>query len=320
MKYAPSLGRFLPALVLVLLASKTAGAVPVKNGFDLYGALVPSSEIISGGPPRDGIPALDAPKFLPAANIGFLREDSRVLGIERNGVAKAYPITILNWHEIVNDEIAGEAVVVTYCPLCGSGMAYRAELTGRRLRFGVSGLLYNSDVLFYDRETESLWSQLGTGAVTGPFKGQRLTPFPLSHTTWADWRDRHPDTLVLSTDTGFVRDYSHDPYADHGNSRFLKFRVARESRRYAPKEWVLGVEIDGRARAYPFSELAEFVGESPGEFDDIVGDRIVRVRFDPRHRTGAIHTLYGAEIPGVIAYWFAWYAFHPDTTVFPAGQ
>ncbi len=306
-------------LITGILVLKTADAVPIKNGFDLYGSLVPSSEIVRGGPPRDGIPALTEPKFTSAAEGGFLSSDARVLGIERHGVAKAYPIAILNWHEVVNDEIGGEAIAVTYCPLCGSGMAYQAALAGSRLTFGVSGLLYNSDVLFYDHETESLWSQLGTGAVTGPLRGQRLTPIALSHTTWADWSHRHPDTLVLSRATGFQRDYDRDPYAGEDQSPVVRFRVSKESRLYPPKEWVLGVEIDGRARAYAFSRLAKFVGNRPGTFDDIAGDKLVRVHFDPEHRTGWVRTQSGEEIPSVITYWFAWYAFHPDTSVFPTG-
>lgn len=304
-------------LFVSLLALNTAGAVPVKNGFDLYASLLPSSEIVRGGPPRDGIPALTEPKFTSAAEGGFLSSDARVLGIERNGAAKAYPIAILNWHEVVNDEIGGEPIVVTYCPLCGSGMAYQAALAGNRLTFGVSGLLYNNDVLFYDHQTESLWSQLGSGAVTGPLRGQRLTPLALTHTTWADWSRRRPDTLVLSRATGFQRDYDRDPYAGEDQSPVLRFRVSQESRRYPPKEWVLGVEVDGRARAYGFSRLARFVGNRPGTFDDVAGDKLVRVHFDPENRTGWVQTQYGEEIPSVITYWFAWYAFHPDTSCFP---
>ena len=128
-----------------------------KNGFSVTNALIPVDEIRSGGPPRDGIPAIDRPRFVTADAAGFLQASDRVLGITRNGVSKAYPVAILNWHEIVNDRIANEPIVITFCPLCGTGIAYLATTGDQVLDFGVSGLLYNSDMLLYDRQTESLW-------------------------------------------------------------------------------------------------------------------------------------------------------------------
>jgi hypothetical protein len=124
----------------------------------------------------------------------------------RGRVAQTNPVRILNWHEVVNDRLGDEAIAVTYCPLCSTGVAFRARLADGDARFGVSGLLYNSDVLLYDRRTESLWSQLLAQAVTGPLKDTKLEPVPVSHTTWSDWKRRHPGTEALSTDTGFVRD------------------------------------------------------------------------------------------------------------------
>lgn len=307
--------RFGISLLAAVLAS-AALADPVKNGFDLDGALIPPEAVESGGPPRDGIPSLDRPRFAPAARVKFVRDDERVLGVYRNGIAKAYPIRILNWHEIVNDKFGDERIVVTYCPLCGTGVAYVAEAGGRRLSFGVSGLLYNSDVLLYDRETESLWSQLMNRAIAGPMKGARLTAIPLAHTTFADWRDRHPDTLVLTPETGYSRDYNRDPYRGYASSAKLFFKVSQLDKRHHPKELVIGLEINGRFKAYPFSALER----TRGELRDTLGGRTLIVRFDARHRTGAVHdAASGAEIPSVIAYWFAWYAFHPDTEVFESG-
>ena len=197
--------RSLPLLVLMLFTwgfprvGFSAGNPPralVKNGFDLQGSLVPAKEIRHGGPPRDGIPALDQPRFIPAASASYLKPDDRVLGMELNGIVKAYPIRILDWHEIANDDFNGQPVVVTYCPLCGTGMAFSAQIGGSRTTFGVSGLLYNSDVLLYDRQTDSLWSQLLGKAITGPLKGTELKLIPLRHTTWRAWKSEHPDTLV----------------------------------------------------------------------------------------------------------------------------
>lgn len=201
------------ALLMLLALTSACSAAPFKNGFDLAGALVPARDIASGGPPRDGIPALDAPRFVPAVRAAFLRDEDRVLGLAHNGIAKAYPIAILNWHEIVNDDFQGAPVTVSYCPLAFSGIAYPTRIHGRPISFGTSGLLYNSNLVMYDRQTQSLWPQLSKSAVSGTLKGKTLEPLPLSNTTWADWRRRHPGTPVLATDTGHRRNYSRDPYA-----------------------------------------------------------------------------------------------------------
>ncbi|MFU8817641.1 MAG: DUF3179 domain-containing (seleno)protein, partial [Pseudomonadales bacterium] len=186
-------------LQLLLLAGVAAFAVAVEartmNGFDLSDALIPVRAIESGGPPRDGIPAINQPKFVAAPEAGFLDDDDRILGVAINGQPKAYPISILNWHEVVNDSSGSQYFVVTYCPLCGTGMVFASNAGDGALIFGVSGLLYNSDVLLFDRNTESLWSQILGKAVSGPLRGEPLPQLPAFHTTWADWRERHPQTL-----------------------------------------------------------------------------------------------------------------------------
>lgn len=297
-------------LAQVAVAAQAGG----RNGFDLAGALVPPDEVLSGGPPRDGIPAIDEPVFVLAGEASFLADKAPVLGIYRDGIAKAYPIAILNWHEIVNDRFGDRAVTVSYCPLCGSGMAYLARAGDTGLTFGVSGLLYNSDMLLYDRQSESLWSQILAQAVTGPLKGTRLELVPLTHTTWIDWRTRHPRTLVLSRETGHVRDYGRNPYAGYEGEDTLMFPVKFRAFGYHPKERVLGVEIDGRYKAYPFVEL----GRTPGEIVDTVAGKSVVVRFDRTHQSGTVLDGSGQPLPATTLYWFAWYAFHPDTEIYEA--
>jgi hypothetical protein len=297
------------------LSSSDLAAEVTKNGFDLDGALVPVREIVAGGPPRDGIPAIDDPQFRPASDPGeHLDDDDRVLGVERNGEAKAYPIAILNYHEIVNDTVGGEPVVVTYCPLCGSGMVFLATIDGERRFFGVSGLLYNSDVLLYDRASDSLFSQLLMRAVTGPLEGASLQMVAASHTTWADWRRRHPDTRVLSTETGHARDYRRNPYPGYESSRTVFFPVSTKDRRYHPKERVLGLVLDGVSKGYPFVEL----GTMGGPVEDQVGGQSLTVLFDTEHQTARIVDESGDELPTVVAYWFAWRTFHPEAEVFVA--
>ncbi len=300
------------AILLTVMLVGLAGAAPMKNGFDLTDTLVAVEEVLSGGPPRDGIPAIDRPRFVSPVSADFLAEDDRVLGVARNGVKKAYPIAIMNWHEIVNDRFGDESVAITYCPLCGSGMAFLARVRGSSLTFGVSGLLYNSDMLLYDRQTQSLWSQIAAQAISGPHKGRRLEAIPMTHTTWSDWRRRYPETQVLSQDNGFSRDYRRSPYAGYESSRELFFPVKFRSRGYHPKERVLGLEIDGRHKAYPFSELAK----GTGTVRDRVAGKNIEVRFDEKHQTAVAIDETGSELATVIAYWFAWYGFHPETDVY----
>lgn len=298
--------------ILYFLLGNTMVSALFDNGFDLTDTLIPAEEIHHGGPPRDGIPAIDEPVFVGQSEAGFLNEEDRVLGLSKNGVAKAYPIRILDWHEIVNDDFEGEAVVVSYCPLCGTGMAFDANVDGKTRSFGVSGLLYNSDVLLYDRESESLWSQIMRKSVAGPLIGQDLTQLPMAHTSWRDWRERNPDTLVLSIQTGHARDYSRSPYGGYNESASTFFPVKYKSAKYHPKELVIGLNIDGSIKAYPFAEL----DKSAGNITDKLGDVDLRIEYDAANRTGRVLDSSGQEIPSTIAFWFAWYGFFPDTEIY----
>jgi len=298
-------------LVTALMLATAAQALEL-NGFEVGNAQIPPAAIERGGPPRDGIPALDAPRFESVQQARWLKPEDRVLGIQRNGVARAYPVAILNWHEIVNDVIGGEAVVITYCPLCGTGVAFAARINWLDTHFGVSGLLYNSDVLLYDRETKSLWSQILGRAVSGKMAGQTLPRIPLMHTTWQDWRTRFPHSEVLSTRTGYDRDYTRNPYQGYANSRSVWFSVAQQDERLHPKAWVVGVEMNGFFRAYPFDELAL----TDGTVRDTLGGATFTVHYDAVHRNAWVEDARGETIATIAAYWFAWQAFHPDTEIF----
>jgi hypothetical protein len=304
--------RYVLAISLVLFGCAEPVGTEELNGFVLDAPLIPVAAIEHGGPPRDGIPSIDSPRFVNAEDAGFLDAEDRVLGIELGGHSKAYPVRILNRHEIVNDRLNDQPVVVTFCPLCGSGVAFLAEIDDQSLTFGVSGLLYNSDVLLYDRETESLWSQISRQAVNGPLKGRKLAQLPLEHTTWEDWLERYPDTRVLSEKTGFLfMDYDHDPYAEYKQSNQIWFSVANQDCRLPRKAWVLGVTAGDAARAYPFDTLAK--AELP--LRDTVGETSVTIEFDAEHRTARALDVDGKALDSIQLYWFAWAAFHPDTTI-----
>jgi hypothetical protein len=299
-------------ILLFLLVSFFETQAQSKNGFDLKGALIPINEILSGGPPKDGIPSINTPKFVPVSGAKFMKKKDRILGIYRNGIAKAYPIKIMNWHEIVNDHFNDEAIVVTYCPLCGSGVAYKATIKNVKRTFGVSGLLYNSDVLLFDRQSESLWSQIKNQAVSGSLKGEKLTPVILEHTSWENWKKQYENTLVLSTETGYQRDYSRDPYIGYEKKKETYFPINNKDERFHPKETVLGLEIDGKFKAYPFSELKKVKGAIRDNFNQ----QNNQIEFDKKHKSASIKNERGKKIPSVTLFWFAWIAFHPDSEVF----
>ena len=306
----------LSALLLAFLASYFTASAGSKNGFDVSNASIPVDQILAGGPPRDGIPALSDPKLLDAVDASYLQPNDRVIGVELDGIARAYPIAILNWHEVVNDEINGQKYAVTYCPLCGTGVAFRSNVAGNITEFGVSGLLYNSDVLLYDKKTESLWSQIMGEAVAGKLLGEKLNPIPISHTTWRDWLARHPKTKVLSTETGYSRDYDRNPYQGYEQSRQLFFAVNnRAPETYHPKEQVIGLEFNGVFKAYPFVELEK---NAQSRFKDSVNGITVFVDWDGANQSVTLSDSKGVKIAGIQGFWFAWFAFHPDTLVFQA--
>lgn len=304
-------------LLIVMLACSPAWSASL-NGFDLDNALIPVDEIVSGGPPRDGIPALTMPQFESVAEANWLRDRDRVLGITINGVARAYPIRILDWHEIVNDRIADQFITVTYCPLCGTGMVFAANPQEEVLTFGVSGLLYNSDMLLYDRNSNSLWSQIMGTAVAGPLVGTKLPQLPVIYTSWEKWKARFPDSQVLSRNTGFNRNYSQGPYGNYAETSRLMFEVShRPPRGYHPKEYVAGVEIDNRFKAYPFTELK--ANDKDSFVDELAGVRF-QVKWDAQAESVEIADLDGNPLPAIVGFWFAWYTFHPDTEVFKASE
>ena len=303
------------ALCLSLFIAPFAAANSL-NGFQLDDPLIPAEKILPGGPNKDGIYALDRLLFVPATDATFMRDTNRVIGIEFAGEARAYPVKILNYHEVVNDRINGESLVISYCPLCGTGMVFHAAAEDQALNFGVSGLLYNRDVLLYDKQTESLWSQIMGQAVSGPMKGTRLELIKASLTSWSDWKNQHPDTAVLLNHTGYNRDYEIDPYAGHDRASRLFSPVGHDNHQYMSKLLTLGVEIEGRFKAYPFKELRN----SPPEFKDQFASIDITIQFDQKNKTARVLSNKGEEIPTVISSWFAWYAFHPETEIYTASK
>ncbi|WP_078460342.1 DUF3179 domain-containing protein [Solemya velum gill symbiont] len=302
-------------LVILLLAEYSPALLGSDefNGFDVSNSLIPADEIHQGGPPRDGIPAIDQPRFVKAADASHVKSDEIVLGIEFNGEARAYPISILNWHEIINDRIQAQSVVVSFCPLCGTGMVY---LVDEREGYGVSGLLYNSDMLLYDRATESLWSQIKSQAISGSRKGEELNRLPVSHMKWSAWASEYPDSLVLSRDTGHQRDYDKSPYLGYSSSERLYFPVNNRDNRYTNKESVIGLVRNGQSRVWPVSEIRKC--DSP--IRDHFNGEPVTINFDETADHARITDKQGKLLDAIRAYWFAWIAFYPDSELYQCDQ
>ncbi len=257
-----------PQLSAADSAAPTASGSPredvpsaLRDGIDhpsLPAPLVDPGELVSGGPPPDGIPSVDEPILVDPASVDWLADDEPVLALELSGEHRAYPVQILIWHEIVNDVVAGTPVAVTYCPLCNSALAFDRRLGDRLLTFGVSGLLYRSDLVMFDRQTESFWSQIEGRAIAGHLAGEQLKRLPIQTVAWSQWRAAHPDGQVLNRDTGFKRDYGRNPYIGYDNASDDPFLFAGDpDPRLAPKERIIGLgEADGDPTALVAASVA----------------------------------------------------------------
>lgn len=298
-------------------------------------------EITWGGVRVDGIPSLDNPKRIPAAEADYLQADDLVFGVAINGDVRAYPLRIMGWHEMFNEVIGGVPVALAYCTLCGSGILFETQVEGRDkpLVFGSSGFLYRSNKLMFDRETDSLWNQFTGRPVSGPLRdsGIELKIRPVAITTWAAWREQHPDTTVLSLDTGFRRDYgSGVVYRHYFASPDLMFpALVREKTGLKQKDYVFGIRAPGVAKAWPLSAfeggavINDRLGDRPLVLIGDMATRTVRA-YDRGGREFAVSDTPGrlngpggswqvgeegltgpagerlARMPGHIAYWFAW--------------
>jgi hypothetical protein len=219
--------------------------------------LVDEGEIVSGGVPKDAIPAIDDPVFAPAGEVSTLEDREPVLSVEHEGEAKAYPLRILIWHEIVNDTIGGDPVAVTYCPLCNSALTFLRRVDGRTLDFGTSGKLYRSNLVMYDRQTDSYWTQLSGQAVTGELAGTVLERIPSSILSWGEWSATHPDGSVLTTDTGHERDYGQNPYVGYDTADRPFLYQGEPDGRLPAGTHVLGLAIASDVVAVPYPVLEE---------------------------------------------------------------
>ena len=246
-----------PAL-LAEEAPPRGAAQQFKTDFSRH--TVPYADVLSGGPPKDGIPAIDNPRFVTVPEAAeWLEAPEPVVLVEAGGGAKAYPLQVLTWHEIVNDEVGGVPISITFCPLCNTAIGFKREFDGQVLDFGTTGRLRYSNLIMYDRQTETWWQQATGEAIAGRYAGSRLAFHPANIVSWEEFRTGYPDAAVLSRDTGYRRAYGRNPYAgydDVNNTPFL-YRGPRTPGALLPMARVLTVDLDGDTVAYPYAVLAE---------------------------------------------------------------
>ncbi|MBI2140837.1 DUF3179 domain-containing protein [Candidatus Woesearchaeota archaeon] len=310
---------------------------------------IPLDEIVEVLP-QDRIPAIDSPKFITAPEAeNWLNNDEIVLGLYLDGEARAYPEQIMTWHEIVNDEVRGKPLAITFCPLCDTGIAFERRINGETVTFGTSGKLYNNNLLMYDRKTKTLWNQLtGKGAV-GELAGQKLAVVPIETTTWARWKKLYPETKVLSRDTGHARPYGTDPYGGYKDSEGTLFPVAVKDERLFAKARIQGIELNGKYKAYNEESILtvgllndNFEGRellviadpetaAVKLFDRSIGTKVMRFNLSSGKlldQTGGEWQVSGSslkavsgelknaeiqQLPSIGAFWFSWAAQHPET-------
>ena len=319
--------------------------------------IVPVDQIVSGGPSPDGIPSIDDPKFISVQEAGkFLEDSDFVLGLNINGDIRAYPLQILVWHEIVNDNVGGIPVAVTYCPLCFTNQVFNRSLDDGQevVEFGTSGKLYNSNLVMYDRTSKSLWSQAMAEGIVGKYAGTKLERVPFDVAYWKEWKQLYPESKILSRNTGSNRPYGVDPYGDYYTNSDVLFPVSNKDNRLDLKEIVIGFENKGQYKAYKLQEIEnkkvinDQVNGKPialfslhpfmvRAYDRIVEDGELTLEFEYDadnnriidKQTGSEWNFEGMAINGQMkgkqltrlpydeGFWFEWIAFHPKTGLYP---
>lgn len=295
---------------------KVMDVISGGGGFN-FSSDVPGAENLKklrqGCPVKDCIPSIDNPKFESIQEADtWLDGSDIVFSVTYKGETRAYPQKILNWHELVNDEIQGGPILISFCPLCGSALAFDRKVDGQTLEFGVSGKLHNSDLVMYDRQTESLWQQITAEAIVGEHIGKKLKQISMDGMRWNQFKDQFPDAKILSRDTGFSRDYSTYPYGNYEQDASVFFPVeGGVDNTIHPKTVVYGVEINGKFKAYPENKVKDQKSN--------IKDNIGGIEVEVGYRNGMVNVTRadtGEEVVATRLFWFAWKSFHPDTELY----
>ena len=250
----------------------TGAAAQFSTDFSKHS--VSYGDILSGGPPKDGIPAIDAPSYVSIEEANeWINDIEPIVAVEVDGVARAYPLQVLTWHEIVNDELNNKPLSVSFCPLCNTAIAFEREFDGQVLDFGTTGRLRYSNLIMYDRQTETWWQQATGDGIAGEYTNEQLTFYPAAMISWADFKSQYPDGDVLSKDTGFNRSYGRNPYAGYDDISQRPFLFDGDyDDQLPPMERVLTVELNDETVAYTYTVL-----EDKNVANDLVGGESIVV-------------------------------------------
>ncbi len=294
----------------------TPGSTVVKKVSlqnDFTGAKIKSEDLLQGCAGKDCIPSIDSPRFEDGQKVSWLQENDIVLTLNYKGVQRAYPQRIMNWHEIINDEIAGDPIAITFCPLCGSAVAFERKVDGVITELGVSGKLHDSDLVMYDRYEGNLWQQITGEGLVGPAarRNEKLKPVLLGTTTWGEWIKEYPNSQVLSKDTGFSRNYDQYPYGTYEQDDQLLFGVKGLNKSLQIKTVVYGVEVNGKSKAYPAS-----IFDKNAIIEDSLGDTKLKLEKTASGEIEVTNLQTNEKIIPLRLFWFAWAAFHPDTELY----
>lgn len=300
--------------------AKAGGTVVRKVSLanDFTGAKVKPEDLLQGCFDQDCIPSIDKPIFESAQQAAWLKDEDRVFAIEYKGVQRAYPQRIMNWHEIVNDTLrpsSGQAIpiTITFCPLCGSALAFERKVNGVITEFGVSGKLHNSDLVMYDRYEGNLWQQITGEAIVGPaaLRNEKLKRIHISTTSWGEWKKERPETEVLSRNTGHSRNYDQYPYGTYEQDDEIYFGVKNLDKKLQIKTVVHGIEVNNASKAYP-----EEAFQKKQVIDDTVGGIPIRLEQTKEGKIKVTNLQTNEKIIPIRLFWFAWAAFHPDTELY----
>lgn len=281
---------------------------------------IPLGQILGGGPEKDGIPSIDDPKFLSINEVdGFLDDADPGLSFKYGDEVRFYPFKILVWHEIVNDIYGDKKVLITYCPLCLSGIVFEPYVEGEYVEFGTSGKLWNSNLVMYDRKTDSYWSQILGEGIKGSQAGKKLNVLPFDQLRFGEWKKKYPNGKVLSKDTGAIRFYGTDPYGDYYTTPGTFFPVDKEDSRLTDKEFVLGVLVNGEAKAYVPAHV-KANANSDGIVRDIFNGKTLELHYiQDLDVVRIFEVLSDSELKRINplpSFWFSWIATHPDSELY----
>jgi hypothetical protein len=263
---------------------------------------------------KDTIPALTNPAYESgSSSLTWLKKEDRVIGVAINGDVRAYPLKIMSWHEAINETIGAENVLISYSPLCGSGAVFMRDLDGQTLTFGNTGALYESCTVFYDSESNSYWWQVNGQSIRGPNIDKKLTLASSVVTTWGEWYKANPNSQVLSVNTGHSRDYLTDPYNDYYALDNSAFPASVKDDRLPAKELVVGIEVNGKYKAYSAKQLAG------SKIEDNFEGQSIEVIANADGKSAQVYFVNGSSRtipPQTTAFWFAWSTANPQTELY----